>query len=67
MLSGFFFDGTLVPKALRVVLTQSGLTINKHYMFVFNFKTLLLLRYCCHIKCCLLSVVVVVHFSTVGI
>ena len=48
-------DGTLAPKALRVVLRQSGLTINSsphianHYMFVFNFITLLLLRYCCHI------------------
>ena len=55
-------DGTLTPKAQRVVLRQSRLSINSsphiadHYMFVFNFITLLLLRYCCHIysvvRCC---------------
>ena len=48
-------DGTLAPKARRVVLRQSMLTINSsphianYYMFVFYFITLLLLRYCCHI------------------
>ena len=56
-LADILIDGTLAPKALRVVLRQSGLTINSsphianHYMFVFNFITLLLLRYCCHIHC----------------
>ena len=65
----FLIDGTPAPKALSVVLRQSGLrpTINSsphianHYMFVFNFITLLLLRYCCHIQCRPLSVVVVVQ------
>ena len=42
-------------EARRVVLRQSGLTINSsphitnHYMFGFNFITLLLLRFRCHI------------------
>ena len=48
-------DVTLAPKALRVVLRQSGRTINSsphranHCMFGFNFITLVLLRYRCHI------------------